>query len=305
MNPFKGVITALVTPFRDNRVDESALRHLIDWQIENGIHGLVACGTTGESATLSHEERKRVIQIVIEQSKKRVPVIAGTGTNNTQESVALTQWAKEAGADGILAVTPYYNKPTQEGLFRHYSAISNVGLPIILYNVPSRTCISLTLETLKRLSQIENVVAIKEATGSLDFGTQVLMDSRSPIGVGDKLRGNDIRKMSLISGDDFTFLPLLSIGAEGIISVVSNLVPKEFSQLYQNFAQGKLEDAQKIHFKLYPLIQDLFMETNPIPVKTALNFMKKIDLEFRLPLCEMSPKNSEHLKLTLKKLELI
>src|SRR3989338_7183789 len=164
MSPFKGVITALVTPFKNNRVDETSLRSLIDWQIENGIHGLVACGTPGESATLSLEEKKCVIQIIIEQSNKRVPVIAGTGTNNTQESVNLTQWAKDAGADGVLVVTPYYNKPSQEGLFRHYSAISDVGLPVILYNVPSRTSVSLNLETLKRLSQAENIVAIKEAT---------------------------------------------------------------------------------------------------------------------------------------------
>ncbi|MBI2645455.1 MAG: 4-hydroxy-tetrahydrodipicolinate synthase [Deltaproteobacteria bacterium] len=297
MNPFKGVITALVTPFKNNQIDEDSLRDLIDWQIENGIHGLVACGTTGESATLSFEEKKRVIQIIIEQSNKRVPVIAGTGTNNTQESVNLTQWAKDAGADGALCVTPYYNKPTQKGLFRHYSAISDVGLPVILYNVPSRTSVSLTLETLKRLSQNENIVAIKEATGSLDFGSQILMDSR--------FHGNDIHKISLISGDDFTFLPLLSIGAQGVISVVSNIVPKAFSELYSAFVNNDLETAQKIHFKLYPLIQSLFIETNPIPTKTALSLMKKTALEFRLPLCEMSPKNSETLKLTLKNLELI
>ena len=297
MNPFKGVITALVTPFKNNHVDEPALRHLIDWQIENGIQGLVACGTTGESATLSLEEKKRVIQIVVEQSQKRVPVIAGTGTNNTQESVTLTQWAKEAGVDGILAVTPYYNKPTQEGLFRHYRAMAEVGLPVILYNVPSRTSVSLTLETLKRLSEIKNIVALKEATGSLDFGTQILLDSR--------FRGNDIHKISLISGDDFTFLPLLSIGAQGTISVVSNIIPKEFSQLYQDFLGGRLKEAQAIHFKFYPLIQDLFSETNPIPVKTALSLMGKIPLEFRLPLCEMGKENKDHLIKTLQRLKLI
>ncbi|HBQ22036.1 MAG: 4-hydroxy-tetrahydrodipicolinate synthase [Deltaproteobacteria bacterium GWA2_38_16] len=287
---FKGVITALVTPIKNNHIDETSLRNLVEWQIENGIQGLVPCGTTGESATLSTEEKKEVIHIVIDQARKRVPVITGTGTNNTQESVKLSTWAKEAGADAILAVTPYYNKPSQEGLFRHYSELAKIGLPIILYNVPGRTSLSLSIDTIDRLSKVKNIVAIKEATGSLDFGSQILKS------------GNDI---ALISGDDFTFLPLLSIGAQGVISVVSNVIPKEFSELYQHFTEGNLKEAQRIHFKFYPLIQALFIETNPVPVKTALSLMKKISLEFRLPLCEMSPQNSEHLKLTLKNLELI
>jgi len=290
MSLFKGVITALVTPIKNNTIDETSLRNLVEWQIKNGIQGLVPCGTTGESATLSTEEKKEVIQIVINQAKKRVPVIAGTGTNNTQESVKLSTWAKEAGADAILAVTPYYNKPSQEGLFRHYSEIAQIDLPVILYNVPGRTSLSLSIDTIDRLSKVKNIVAIKEATGSLDFGSQILKS------------GNDI---ALISGDDFTFLPLLSIGAQGGISVVSNVIPKEFVELYQNFSKGNLEKAQRIHFKFYPLIQALFIETNPVPVKTALSLMKKIPLEFRLPLCEMSLQNSEHLKLTLKNLELI
>ena len=290
MSLFKGVITALVTPIKNNTIDETSLRNLVEWQIKNGIQGLVPCGTTGESATLSTEEKKEVIQIVINQAKKRVPVIAGTGTNNTQESVKLSTWAKEAGADAILAVTPYYNKPSQEGLFRHYSEIAQIDLPVILYNVPGRTSLSLSIDTIDRLSKVKNIVAIKEATGSLDFGSQILKS------------GNDI---ALISGDDFTFLPLLSIGAQGVISVVSNVIPKEFVELYQNFSKGNLEKAQRIHFKFYPLIQALFIETNPVPVKTALSLMKKIPLEFRLPLCEMSLQNSEHLKLTLKNLELI
>src|SRR3989338_8199857 len=291
MSLFKGVITALVTPFKNNRVDEPALRNLIDWQIENGIHGLVACGTTGESATLSLEEKKRVTQIFIEQSHKRVPVISGTGTNNTQESVALTQWAKEAGADGALCVTPYYNKPTQEGLFRHYSEIAQVGLPMILYNVPGRTSVSFYLDKITRLAKIKNIVSIKEATASLDFGSQILRETGG--------------KLSLISGDDFTFLPLLSIGAQGVISVVSNVIPKDFSQLYQDFVGGRLKEAQAIHFKVYPLIQNLFSETNPIPVKTALSLMGKIPQEFRLPLCEMGKENKDHLIKTLQRLELI
>ncbi len=291
MKPFKGVYTALVTPFKNGLIDESALRQLIQWQIQEGIHGLVACGTTGESTTLTTDERKHVIEVVIDEAKGKVPVIAGTGTNNTLESVTLSLWAKDAGADGILAVTPYYNKPTQEGLYRHYCEIAKVGLPVILYNVPSRTSVSLTVPTLQRLSTVPNIVAIKEATASLDFGSQILRETHF--------------NMSLISGDDFTFLPLLSIGADGVISVVSNVIPKEFSNLYQNWMDGKQEDAKAIHYKYYPLIQALFVETNPLPVKTALAIMNKLHLEFRLPLCEMSELHSQELKKVLLSLELV
>lgn len=291
MNQFKGVYTALVTPFQNQKVDEGALRSLVDWQIEQGIDGLVACGTTGESATLSLEEKKSVIRIIIDEAKNRVPVIAGTGTNNTANSIELTKWAKDHGASGALVVTPYYNKPSQQGLYRHFEALSNIGLPLILYNVPGRTSVSLTPQTIGQLSEIENIVAIKEATGSLSFASEVIQETGERIG--------------LISGDDFTFLPLLSLGAEGVISVVSNITPALFKELYTTFQKGDLSSARSIHFRLYPLIQALFIETNPVPVKTALFFMKKIALEFRLPLCEMEPKNVEHLKVTLRKCELI
>ncbi|MEK7790772.1 MAG: 4-hydroxy-tetrahydrodipicolinate synthase, partial [Deltaproteobacteria bacterium] len=204
MNPFKGIYTALITPFKNHKpilsIDEPSLRSFIDWQIEEGVDGFVACGTTGESATLSHEEKKQVIEIVIKQAKNRVPVIAGTGTNNTADSHELTAWAKKQGASAALIVTPYYNKPSQEGLYRHFEAISKIGLPLILYNVPGRTAVSLTPQTIGRLSKIENIVAIKEATGSLSFASEVLQETQG--------------KMSLISGDDFTFLPLLSLGAD-------------------------------------------------------------------------------------------
>lgn len=291
MNPFKGVYTALVTPFRSQKVDEGALRSLVAWQIEQGVDGLVACGTTGESATLSLEEKKSVIRIIMEEAKDRVPVIAGTGTNDTAYSIELTRWSKDHGASGALVVTPYYNKPGQEGLYRHFEAISKMDLPLILYNVPGRTSVSLTPQTIARLSQIENIVAIKEATGSLSFASEVLQETGGRIG--------------LISGDDFTFLPLLSLGAEGVISVISNITPALFKELYTAFQKGDLSIARSIHFRLYPLIQALFIETNPVPVKTALHLMKKIALEFRLPLCEMDSKNVEYLKIALHKRELI
>ena len=296
MKPFKGsltpgVYTALITPIKNNKVDEPALRNFIDWQIEEGICGLVPCGTTGESATLSKEERKQVIQITLDQAKGRVPVIAGTGSNNTQDTVEFTAWAKDAGAQAALVVTPYYNKPTQKGLIQHYEAIANVGLPLVLYNVPGRTSVSLSLETIQTLSKNENIVAIKEATASMDFASQIANTTRDTL--------------MLLSGDDFTFLPLLSVGGQGVISVLSNVTPKPFVELYQAFKNGNLKLAQQIHQKLYPLMQALFIETNPIPVKTAAALMKKCDLEFRLPLCEMEPKNLEVLKETLQTLELI
>lgn len=291
MNPFKGVYTALVTPFRNQKVDEGALRSLVDWQIKEGIDGLIACGTTGESATLSLEEKKSVIRIIIEEAKNRVPVIAGTGTNNTENSIELTKWAKDHGASGALIVTPYYNKPSQQGLYRHFEALSKIGLPLILYNVPGRTSVSFTPQTIGQLSKVENIVAIKEATGSLSFASEIVQETGG--------------KIALLSGDDFTFLPLLSLGAEGVISVISNITPRLFKELYTAFQKGDLLQAQSIHFKLYPLIQALFVETNPVPVKTALHLMKKIALEFRLPLCEMEPKNVEHLKIALLKCELI
>ncbi len=291
MNQFRGIYTALITPFKNREIDEPSLRSLIDWQIEEGVDGFVACGTTAESATLSHEEKKQVIEIVINQAKNRVPVIAGSGTNNTEETLELTAWAKKQGASAALIVTPYYNKPSQEGLYRHFEAISKIGLPLILYNVPGRTAVSLTPQTIGRLSKIENIVAIKEATGSLSFASEVVQETKG--------------KMSLISGDDFTFLPLLGIGAQGVISVVSNITPRLFKKLHTSFKTGDLTTAQSIHFKLYPLIQALFIETNPVPAKTALSLMKKIPLEFRLPLCEMESKNFEQLENTLRKLELI
>lgn len=273
---FKGAFTALVTPFSQGRVDEEAYRNLIEWQIEQGIHGVVPCGTTGESATLSHEEHKRVIRICVEQVRGRVPVLAGAGSNNTTEAVELARFAKEAGADGALLITPYYNKPTQEGLYQHFRRIAQeVPMPYVLYNVPSRTATNLLPATVARLAKdIPEVIGIKEATGDLNQVSQVL-----------ELCGPDFQ---VLSGDDFTVLPLLSIGGCGVISVVSNVVPAKMSGLCTAWQRGDIAQARSYHFELAAYARMMFLETNPIPVKTALSMMGKIQLELRLPLVPMN-----------------
>ncbi len=289
---FKGAIVAIVTPFNDGKVDENALRNLIKFHLENGTQGIVPCGTTGESATLSYEEHKRVIDITVETVNKKIPVIAGAGSNNTMEALELTKYAKKAGANGALLITPYYNKPTQQGLIKHFEKIANeVDIPIVLYNVPSRTGVNLLPATVEKLSSISNIVAVKEATGDLKQCSEI------------KLRcGN---KITLLSGDDYTVLPFLSIGGEGVISVVANVVPKDMSDLIKEFNNGNLAKAQEIHYKIFSLISLLFIETNPIPVKTALALMGKIKEEFRLPLCSMLNENKNKLKEELVKMKLI
>ncbi len=289
---FKGAITALVTPFKDGEVDEDAYRNFIEWQIEQGIDGLVPVGTTGESATLSHEEHKRVVKICVEATKKRVPVIAGAGSNSTKEALDLVEFAKEVGADAALLVTPYYNKPTQEGLYQHYKHLAErTGFPLVLYNVPGRTSVNLLPKTVSRLAEIKNIVAIKEASGSLKQASEII-----------SLCGD---KITVISGDDFNTLPLLSIGATGVISVASNVMPKEVSEMCHAFFENDLEKARSLHFKLFPLFQAMFYETNPIPVKTALGLMGMINPELRLPLCPMSETNLNRLKEDLKEYGLI
>ena len=286
---FKGSFTALVTPFANGTLDEEAYRDLIEWQIQNGINGLVPCGTTGEAATMSHAEHKKVIQICVDQVKKRVPVLAGAGSNNTAEAVELTRYAKEAGADGALLITPYYNKPTQEGLYQHFKQIAaEVSLPYILYNVPGRTSVNLLPTTMARLyKDISDVVGIKEATGDLNQVSQVL-----------EYCGPDIQ---VLSGDDFTVLPLLSVGGCGVISVVSNILPDKMSAMTSAWFAGDLATAQKLHFELAPFSRLMFLETNPVPAKTALSLMKRITLELRLPLVSMSPTNTETLRAFLEK----
>jgi 4-hydroxy-tetrahydrodipicolinate synthase len=280
---FTGAFTALVTPFKDGEIDEEALRRLIEFQVENGIDGLVPCGTTGESATLSHEEHNLVIDIAIETAKGRVPVIAGTGSNSTVETLTLTKHAKEAGADAALLISPYYNKPSQDGVYEHYRRVAEeVDLPLIVYNVPSRTGLNMLPETVARLSEIKNIAGIKEATGDLAQVSEVIEHSREGFCV--------------LSGDDFTTLPLLSLGGRGVISVIANIVPGETAEMCRLFLSGKIEEARRVHFKLQGLARAMFIETNPVPVKTALSMMEMIGEEFRLPLVGMKEGNRRKLK---------
>jgi len=284
---FKGSIVAIVTPFKEGKVDEEAYRELIEFQIENGTNAIVPCGTTGESATLSIQEHNRVIDIAVEAVNKRVPVIAGTGGNSTSEAIELSTHAKQAGADATLQVTPYYNKPTQEGLYLHHKAIADaVALPQILYNVPGRTGVNMLPETVARLAQIPNVVAIKEASGNLGQMVQIM-----------RLAGENI---TLISGDDNLTLPILSIGGKGVISVIANIVPKDTADMLTAWEQGNMDKTKAMYFKLLPLCQAMFFETNPVPVKTSLALMGKIRDELRLPLAPMAPANLEKLKKALQ-----
>lgn len=288
---FKGSYVALVTPFKeDGRIDEKKFSELIEFQIKNGTDGLVPCGCTGEAATLNHEEQKAAIKFAIEVVNKRIPVLAGTGSNSTEEALALTSYAKKAGADGALLITPYYNKPTPEGQYRHYAKIANeTGLPIVLYNVPSRTGISMTPETVARLSKINNIVAIKEASGSLDQISNIL----------------SLCDITVLSGDDSLTLPMMALGAKGVVSVAANIIPKEVRDMVAAFLDGKLDKARSIHFKILALSKAMFIETNPIPCKTAMRLMGVLNGVMRLPLCEMQQDNEEKLKKVLKGYKLI
>jgi len=280
-------MTALVTPFKDGLVDEAAFKKLIEFQIANGIDALVPCGTTGESATLSYEEHERVIELAIEAAAKRVPVIAGTGSNSTAETVMLTRHAEKAGADAALLITPYYNKPTQQGLYEHYKSVADsVGISILLYNVPGRTSVNMLPETVARLSGIKNIIGIKEATGNLQQISDCIELSR--------------KGFIVLSGDDFTTLPLLSIGGHGVISVTSNVAPRMVSDMVNAHFAGKTKEAIELHFKMQPLHRAMFLETNPVPVKTALSMMGMMREEFRLPLVGMNEPNRGKLKDALK-----
>jgi 4-hydroxy-tetrahydrodipicolinate synthase len=280
---FTGVITALVTPLRNGAVDEDALRRLVNEQIAAGIDGLVPVGTTGESPTLDHEEHLRVVKIVIEEAKKRVPVIAGTGANATSEAIELSRAAKALGADGMLQVTPYYNKPTQDGLYRHFKAVVEAAqLPTIVYNVPGRTGCDLLPDTVARLCDLPQIVAIKEATGSIQRASQIIAK------VGDRL--------VVLSGDDATALGVWAVGGRGVISVVSNVVPAEFSAMWDATVAGDWKRARELHYKTFALSEGLFIEANPIPVKTALAMMGKIADEIRAPLYPMTGANREKVR---------
>ncbi|BDV44683.1 4-hydroxy-tetrahydrodipicolinate synthase [Geotalea uraniireducens] len=289
---FKGSIVAIVTPFRNGAVDEEKLRELVEFQIVNGTDAIVPCGTTGESSTLDYEEHDRVIEIVVQQVNKRVPVIAGTGSNSTREAIEMTGHAKKLGADGCLLVTPYYNKPTQEGLYRHYKAVAEaVAIPQILYNVPGRTGVNLLPETVARLAEIGNIVAIKEATGSLQQASEVLALC------GDKI--------DVLSGDDFITFPMMACGAKGVISVVANIMPKEVANLVDAFFAGNLDEARRLHLHLLKISNAMFIESNPIPVKTAVGLMGKASDEVRLPLAPMGEANKAKLVAVMKEYRLI
>jgi 4-hydroxy-tetrahydrodipicolinate synthase len=285
---FSGAITAIITPFRDGNVDEKAFRELINFNIAGGVSGIVPCGTTGESATLSHKEHERVIDICVEEVAGRVPVIAGTGSNSTEEAIRLTKHAKEAGADAALLITPYYNKPTQKGLFEHYAAVAAAcDIPQILYNVPGRTGVNMSVDTVTSLAEIDSIVGIKEASGDLVKCSYIVRDTDDDF--------------CLLSGEDALNMPILSVGGTGAISVTANIFPEKVSGLISAWQKGDASTAQKIHYELLEVNEVMFIETNPIPVKTALAMMGKIEEEFKLPLCSMAQANKEKLQAVLKK----
>jgi 4-hydroxy-tetrahydrodipicolinate synthase len=289
---FEGVLTALVTPFRGGVVDERALGELVELQIASGVDGLVPCGSTGEAATLSHAEHRRVVEVVVSAARGRVKVLAGTGSNSTSEAVELTRYAKEAGADGALLISPYYNKPTQEGIVAHYAEVARLtAFPLVVYNIPVRTASNILPATLARLAEIEQVVGVKEACGSLDQIAHVIAS------VPDDF--------SVLSGDDSLTLPLLAIGGRGVICTTSNVAPSEMVELVRAFRAGDVARARAVHYRLLPLFDALFSETNPIPVKAALSMRGLILEELRLPLTRLSAGNRERLQIALKEFGLL
>jgi 4-hydroxy-tetrahydrodipicolinate synthase len=289
---FKGSMTAIVTPFRNGKLDEDALKSIIDFQIKNGTSGLVPCGTTGESPTLSYAEHERVIELTVKYARGRVPVIAGTGANSTEEAIMLTKHAENVGADASLQVNPYYNRPTQKGLYLHFKAIAeSVKIPIILYNIASRTGVNMEPETFAKLAQIKNIVGVKEASGSLEQMARI--------------KNVTPKDFLLISGDDALTLPVMAIGGTGVISVVANIIPKDCARLCEAAEKGDIKKARELYYKMLDLVKAMFIETNPIPVKTAMGLMGLIDPEIRLPLCEMQPENKEKLVKALKAYKLI
>ncbi len=282
---FEGVIAAIVTPFReDGSIDGKGLADLVEFLVGSKVDGIVPCGTTGESATLTHDEHRTVVSAVVEAARRRVPVIAGTGSNSTAEAVALTRFAQDAGADGALVITPYYNRPSQEGLYRHFKAVADASpLPIVLYDVPSRTACHLEPETAARIAESKNVVAIKEASGSLDAVSRLRAAT----------------SLSILSGDDSLTLPALALGAVGVVSVAANVAPAPLVEMVKRFRAGDTRRALELHDRLFPLFRALFVETNPVPVKTALRLMGRGTGVVRLPLAPLSPQNEERLRAVL------
>lgn len=289
---FKGSMVALVTPFKNGKIDEKSLNDLVDFHVKSGTSALVPCGTTGESATLSYDEHDRVIELTVEFAKGRIPVIAGTGSNSTEEAMALTKHAKLAGARASLQVSPYYNRPTQKGLYLHFKAIAEaVDIPIILYNIASRTGVNIEPETFAKLAEIKNIIGVKEASGSLEQMARI--------------RKVCPKEFLLISGDDALTLPVMAIGGTGIISVVANIIPKDVADMCAAFEKGNIKKAGELHYKMLNLVKAMFIETNPIPVKTAMGLMKLCSADLRLPMCEMIPENKDKLVTAMKEYKLI
>jgi 4-hydroxy-tetrahydrodipicolinate synthase len=285
---FQGSLVALVTPFRSGAVDEAKLRELVEFHVTHGTDGIVPCGTTGESPTLSHDEHRRVVELVIEVARGRVPVVAGTGSNSTAEAIALTRHAQQAGAAGALVVNPYYNRPTQEGLYRHFRAVAEAApIPILVYNIQGRTAVNVETATLARLvHDCANIVGVKEASGSLDQMSQVVA-ACGP-------------SFTVLSGDDNLTLPLLAIGGRGVISVIANIVPRDTADMVHAALDGDWKRARELHYRLFPLARAAFLETNPIPIKEAMAMAGMIEPEFRLPMCRMGDANRDKLRAILQ-----
>ena len=285
---FNGSIVAIVTPFKNGRVDEAKLKELVEFHIKNGTSGIVPCGTTGESPTLSTAEHEHVIELCIKAAKKRVPIIAGTGSNSTEEALNLTKHAADAGANAVLLVSPYYNKPTQKGLYLHFKKIADaVDIPIILYNIAGRTAVNIEPTTIAQLAKdCKNIVGVKEASGSLE--QMQMIKHLCP------------KDFILLSGDDTLTLPVLSVGGSGVISVVANIIPSDVAKMVQSFLKRNFKEAQKLHTKIFPLAKSMFVETNPIPIKKAAELLGLCSGELRLPLCEMSEENLAKLKKAMK-----
>jgi 4-hydroxy-tetrahydrodipicolinate synthase len=289
---FEGVFTALVTPFRDGELDEPALRELVELQVAAGVDGVVPCGSTGEAATLSHAEHGRVVQIVVESARRRIQVLAGTGSNNTRESIELTRHARKVGADGALLISPYYNKPTQEGIVAHYTAIArDTGFPLVAYNIPGRTASNILPATLARLADVEHIVGVKESCGDIAQISEAIAECPE--------------SFTFLSGDDALTLPMLAVGGKGVVSTASNVAPREVVELVRCFRSGDFARSLELHQRLLPLLRVLFCETNPIPVKAALVLQGRIRDEIRLPLTRLTQANRERLQVVLKEQGLV
>ncbi len=290
---FSGSLVALITPFKNGKVDEKRLVDLIEWQIRSGTHGIVPCGTTGESATLSHEEHTQVVKLAVEVVRKRVPVVAGTGSNSTTEAIRLTREAQEVGADGALMISPYYNRPTQEGIYQHFKAVAEAarGFPIVFYNIPGRTASNIEPSTMARLAEIDNIVGVKEAAGSIDQVLNIIA------ACGDKL--------AILSGEDSLTFSMMSLGGKGVISTAANVAPREMADLANACLTKQWDKAAQLQIRLLSLIRSLFIETNPSPAKTALSLMGRCELELRLPLVPMAEANVAKLKTVLQEYRLI